>query len=153
MVLKQDHPDGSTSYRDLGNDYILIVKETSPERFKEAGLIFFGNGDTHFTGKCFALVVYNSGSVIYPLYIGFGYQIMNNKGGLFYDIGYHHGLINDGERIKQEDGTHIQYGEMGLIVNNLIMYAEQTKGYNENENLKASVARTQEFLRKTLTTN
>ena len=84
MVLRTKFPDGSEVYNDMGDEYILIERELSPERFSESFKVVFGNdNEKYFWEQTIGFVCFGSGKNIHPLYTGFGYHVMNNSGGLF----------------------------------------------------------------------
>lgn len=78
FILRQITEDGQISNMTLGDRYSLIRKESNPERFSDS----IGLADTHpDQEKIFALL--SNEDILYPLYQGFHYYVMTERGKTF----------------------------------------------------------------------
>ncbi len=87
MVLSTRFSDGVKCYTDLGRQFHVILKEVSPERFKEAFRLTFGNPDTQWEG-CYGFIVHHNGQKTEPLYEGFENCLMTDSEEVFRDLSF-----------------------------------------------------------------
>lgn len=66
----------------LGEDYSVIYRSNNEVDFKTACAKFWEK-EEHIPDSCYALVIYNNGIRIYPLYSGVNYYIMTGNGSTF----------------------------------------------------------------------
>ncbi len=90
MILMQTFKDGSRHYQELGDDFMVTMKDVAPEAFAEAGRVYFGetpgSPNNTFIDKCYGIVTHGRGSQMNPLYDGFRYSLLNDSGNLFRDL-------------------------------------------------------------------
>lgn len=86
MILRTHYPDGAKHFVDMGDNYMLIEKEVTPEKFDETAKAFFGNNSQNFIGDTIGFVVFNNGNRVEPIYKTFNYCVLNTAGLLFDQI-------------------------------------------------------------------
>ena len=66
----------------LGEDYSVIYRSSDLTEFKTSCL-FFWEKEEAIPDECYALVIFNHGSRVHPLYQGMKYYIMTGSGSTF----------------------------------------------------------------------
>jgi len=85
MILRTYNKEKVQSNQYLGNFYQVVDKERSPEAFKEAADVTFGKSLPHFEDDLYSLIQI-AGTYPIPLYKGFEYTILNERGEVFDDL-------------------------------------------------------------------
>lgn len=81
MILKTVFDDGYEAYQDIGDDFHILRKGFSPEKFEETAKERLGEPVDDDT---IAFVAYGQDKRVLPIYKDFKNCILSNDGKLFY---------------------------------------------------------------------
>lgn len=89
MILLTHFPDGEKAFNDLGDEVLLIDKESCKEKF-EATLQKWWGDDTmqRFKKETYGFLSCNKGKDEHPLYRGFKYYLLSNDGQVIKNLSF-----------------------------------------------------------------
>lgn len=82
FTLRKAFPDGSVSNTYLGDYYMTVRKASSPEKFEEL-LKNASQSQDIVEGTVHAFILTRGYAEVHPLYDGFDYYIVNERGATF----------------------------------------------------------------------
>ena len=83
MFILREYSEKHPVYNiSLGEDYSVIYRESNGIDFKTSCEKFWSR-EEDVPRECYALILYNSGCRVYPLYEGMKYYIMTGNGSTF----------------------------------------------------------------------
>jgi len=82
FILREYSSKHPVSNLSLGEDYSVTYRSSDLPDFKTACELFWEKKE-HIPKECYALVIYNNGTRVHPLYEGMKYYIMTGNGSTF----------------------------------------------------------------------
>lgn len=88
MILLTHFDDGAKTFTDLGDEVIVIAKDSCQERFESIAEKYFGNNLPKFRDTTYAFVSAFNGSEVHPLYKEWKYYLLSKDGQVIKNLSF-----------------------------------------------------------------